>query len=105
MTDEKSEKAAAAKANEKAAAAKGPGDEGDDNGGKAKALRKPKRPTGKFVATMNLDVLNPRAKKDAEGKWVAGRHTVREGEVVPEFVSEAELAKFQERGVIDHEYA
>lgn len=84
----------AAKAtNEKAAKAEPKEDEG------AKPKR-PKRPTGKFVAKMNIDLWDARAKKGA-----GTRVQVAEGSVLPEFVSEAELAKFQEQGAIDHEYA
>jgi hypothetical protein len=89
------EKADAAKA-----AAKHDDDGDDDDKPKGKqAPGKPKMPTGKFIAKMNIEVWNPTAKRG-----VGKRVLIAEGEVLPDYVSEAELAKFQANGVIDHEF-
>lgn len=83
--DAKAAKAASAKA------AKAADDEPAVDGPKP---RRAKRPTGKFVALMNIDLAHPKK----------GRVHHPEGAVMPEYVSEEELAKFQEAGVIDHQY-
>jgi len=67
---------------------------------KPKKVGKPKRPTGGFVATTPLQLWDP---KGNEGK--GRRVVIGEGKKIPAFVTEAELAYYQDNGSIDHEYA
>jgi len=107
---EKAEKAAAAErkadleAAEKSAASLDARRDADDDAGE-KLTKRPKRATGKFVAAMNIELWNPKAKVDPKTKAATGaRVTIAQGEVMPDYCTEAELARFQENGAIEHEY-
>jgi hypothetical protein len=92
---------------EKAARDSAPRRDADDESADepGKVTKRPKRATGKFVAAMNIELWNPKSKIDPKTKApIGGRVTILQGQVMPDYCSEAELARFQENGAIEHEY-